>query len=102
MDVHQYHCNTELYETKGDKEANMGLERIHKDDPNTGTLGANHIFSRVSFVCYLREKLRDCDLNETRKYFELIGFNPKNNTYKHKKRVVNKTRKISGQKEKAS
>ena len=69
-----------MYETKEDKEANKGLPRIHRDSLETGTLGAEKVFSRVSFVCYLREKLRDCDMNETRKYFKKIGFDPKTNT----------------------
>ena len=76
MDVHQWHCNTELYETPEDKKDNKGLPRIHKDDVETGTMGSERPFSRVSFVCYLREKLRKCDNNKTRKYFKLIGFNP--------------------------
>jgi hypothetical protein len=77
MDVHQWHCNTELYETEADKKANKNLPRIHKDDLETGTLGAEKAFSRVSFVCYLREKLRKCNDSQTRKYFKEIGFNPK-------------------------
>jgi hypothetical protein len=76
MDVHQWHCNTELYETKEDKEFNKTLPRIHKDDIETGTLGADKPFDRISFVCYLREKLRQCKINETRKFFKKIGFNP--------------------------
>ena len=77
MDVHQWHCNTELYETPEDKKKNKGLPRIHKDDLETGTLGAEKPFSRVSFVCYLREKLRKCNDTQTRKYFKTIGFDPK-------------------------
>lgn len=80
MDVHQWHCNTELYETAEDKAANKDLPRIHKDSLETGTLGSDKVFSRVSFVCYLREKLRDCDMNETRRYFKKIGFDPRTNT----------------------
>jgi hypothetical protein len=76
MDVHQWHCNTELYETEDDKKYNKTLPRIHKDDLETGTLGSDKIFSRVSFVCYLREKLRKCNNSETRKQFKKIGFNP--------------------------
>lgn len=76
MDVHQWHCNTELYETEEDKKFNKTLPRIHKDDLETGTLGADKPFSRVSFVCYLREKLRKCNNSETRKQFKKIGFNP--------------------------
>jgi hypothetical protein len=82
MDVHQWHCNTELYETAEDKKKNKGLERIHKDNLETGTLGSEKIFSRVSFVCYLREKLRECDLNKTRKYFDEIGFNSRTNSFR--------------------
>jgi hypothetical protein len=77
MDVHEWHCNTELVETAADKKANANLPKIHKDDPETGTLGSEKGFSRVSFVCYLREKLRECDNAKTRKHFDKMGFNPK-------------------------
>lgn len=80
MDVHQWHCNTAMYETSEDKKKNKDLPRIHKSDIETGTLGDDLPFSRVSFVCYLREKLRECDDKETRNYFKKIGFNPKNMT----------------------
>jgi len=93
MDVHQWHCNTDMYETAEDKKANKGLPKIHKDSLETGTLGAEKVFSRVSFVCYLREKLRECDMNQTRKYFDKIGFNPQTNTLRRtmKKRKTPKT-----------
>ena len=76
MDVHEWHCNTALYETAEDKKANATLPRIHKDDLETGTQGAERPFTRVSFVCYLREKLRQCKGDQTRRYFKEIGFNP--------------------------
>jgi len=76
MDVHEWHCNTELYETAEDKKANKDLPRIHKEDVETGTMGSERAFSRVSFVCYLREKLRKCSNSKTRKYFKTLGFNP--------------------------
>ncbi len=79
MDVHQWHCNTELYETAEDKKYNKQLQKIHKDDSETGTLGSDKIFTRISFVCYLREKILDCNLSETRKHFKKIGFHPKTN-----------------------
>lgn len=75
MDVHEWHCNTELYETEDDKKANKDLPSIHQDNLATGTQGSEKAFTRVSFVCYLREKLRNCKDNETRKYFKKIGFN---------------------------
>ena len=88
MDVHQWHCNTELYETAEDKEKNKSLPRIHKDSLETGTLGAEKPFSRVSFVCYLREKLRDCDSGKTRKFYKKIGYVYKNNSFTAKKRTT--------------
>jgi phage FluMu protein Com len=84
MDVHQWHCNTELYETEADKKANKDLPNIHKDNQETGTLGSEKVFSRVSFVCYLREKLRQCKNNETRKYFQKIGYNSKSGKFAQK------------------
>ena len=88
MDVHQWHCNTELYETAEDKEKNKTLPRIHKDSLETGTLGAEKPFSRVSFVCYLREKLRECDSAKTRKFYKKIGYVYKNNSFTAKKRTT--------------
>lgn len=76
MDVHEWHCNTELYETKEDKEFNKTLPKIYFDDPSTGTLGGEKPFTRISFVCYLREKLRKCKDSETRKYYKSIHFDP--------------------------
>lgn len=88
MDVHQWHCNTELYETEEDKKKNKELPRIHKDSLETGTLGAEKPFSRVSFVCYLREKLRECDSSKTRKFYKKIGYVYKNNSFTAKKRTT--------------
>ena len=88
MDVHEWHCNTELVETEADKKANTELPRIHKEDMETGTMGSEKPFSRVSFVCYLREKLRQCKDSHTRKYFKTIGFNPKTMRLTRKKRTV--------------
>jgi hypothetical protein len=76
MDVHEWHCNTELYETAEDKEYNKKLPKIYFDDPSTGTLGGEKPFTRISFVCYLREKLRGCKDSETRKYYKSIDFDP--------------------------
>jgi len=76
MDVHEWHCNTELYETKEDKEFNKDLPKIHFADPSTGTMGVEKPFTRISFVCYLREKLRKCKESETRKYYKRIHFDP--------------------------
>jgi len=86
MDVHQWHCNTEMVETAEDKKANKDLPRIHKDSLETGTLGAEKSFTRISFVCYLREKLRECNATETRKFYKKVGYTYKSNSFTAKKR----------------
>ncbi len=74
MDVHEWHCNTEMTESKEDAEKNKKLKRIHFDDITTGTLGSEKRFTRISFVCYLREKLVDCKESETKAYYKDIEF----------------------------
>jgi len=76
MDVHQWHCNAALYETAEDKEFNSTLPKIYEHDVDTGTMGSEHSFTRISFVCYLREKLIDCDAKESRAYYKRIMFDP--------------------------
>jgi hypothetical protein len=89
MDVHEWHCNTELYESAEDKKFNKQLPKIHHDDVETGTLGGDKPFTRISFVCYLREKLRGCKIADTNAYYERIQFSPTNGDMKKR----NKTRK---------
>jgi len=60
MDVHQWHCNTPLYETEEDKIYNESLEPAFKDNPEVGTVGIYEKYTRISFVCYLREKIAAC------------------------------------------
>jgi hypothetical protein len=60
MDVHQWHCNTPLYETEEDKIYNESLETAFKDNPKVGTVGIYEKYTRISFVCYLREKIASC------------------------------------------
>ena len=60
MDVHQWHCNTPLYETEEDKIYNESLEPAFKDNPEVGTVGIYEKYTRISFVCYLREKIASC------------------------------------------
>jgi len=60
-DVHQYHGNTELYETEEDKEYNDKYpQQTYKDNLEVGVLGLNNRFTRISFVCYLREDMIKC------------------------------------------
>ena len=60
MDVHQWHCNTPMYETEEDKKCNHSLKPSFKDNPQVGTAGIYENYTRVSFVCYLREKIASC------------------------------------------
>jgi hypothetical protein len=76
MDVHEWHCNTEMYETAEQKKYNAALPKIHSDDVSTGTLGGEKPFTRISFVCYLREKLRGCTVKDTKAYYNRIHFDP--------------------------
>ena len=76
MDVHEWHCNTEMYESPEDKKYNKALPKIHHDAIETGTMGGEKPFTRISFVCYLREKLRGCKIKETQEYYKRIQFHP--------------------------
>ena len=60
MDVHQWHCNTPMYETEKDKAFNETLDYAFKDNPEVGTAGIYEKYTRISFVCYLREKIANC------------------------------------------
>ena len=61
MDVHQWHSNTELYETESDKLFNSTLKSEFNDNSEIGTAGIYKKYTRLSFVCYLREKIIKCD-----------------------------------------
>jgi hypothetical protein len=89
MDVHEWHCNTELFESPEDKAFNKSLPKIHHDDEKTGTMGGEKPFTRISFVCYLREKIRGCKASETQDYYSRIQFHPEKGDMKER----GKTRK---------
>ena len=60
MDVHQWHSNTPITESEEDKEFNKSLPKVYKDNPAVGTVGIYELYTRLSFVCYLREKILNC------------------------------------------
>ena len=60
MDVHQWHSNTPIYEKEEDKEYNDKLEKVYNDNPEVGTVGLDKKYTRLTFVCYLREKILNC------------------------------------------
>ena len=61
MDVHQYHANTPLYETDLDKAYNETLPPVFKNVGQVGNHEVNKKYARMSFVCYLREKIIKCE-----------------------------------------
>jgi hypothetical protein len=89
MDVHEWHCNTEMVETKEQKEYNKTLPTIFLNDLSTGTLGQEKPFTRISFVCYLREKLINCKSGPTKVYYKRIHFSPSKGFMTRKKKKVN-------------
>ena len=90
MNVHEFHCNTEMKETAEEKKYNKGLPQIHFEDPSTGTLGGEKKFTRISFVCYLREGLIDCKSSETKKYYDRIHFDTKKGDLKKYNKTLKK------------
>jgi hypothetical protein len=80
MDVHEWHCNTEMRETAEDKAFNSKLPSVYLNNTETGTQGIDKPYSRLSFVCYLREKLVKCKASESLPYYKRIGYNPKTQT----------------------
>jgi len=68
MDVHEWHTNTPIVETDEDKAFNESLEPVFNDNPEVGTVGIYEKYTRLTFVCYLREKISKCpdhkDLSE--------------------------------------
>jgi hypothetical protein len=60
MDVHQWHSNTKIYETEEDKLYNDTIDFAFKDNPEVGTVGLENKYTRLTFVCYLREKILNC------------------------------------------
>lgn len=91
MNVHEFHCNTEMKETEEQKRYNKSLPQIHFEDPSTGTLGGDKKFTRISFVCYLREGLIDCKSNEAKEYYKRIGFDTnKGDLHKYNKTLKKK------------
>jgi hypothetical protein len=86
MDVHEWHCNTAMYETPQQKEYNKKIPKIYDHDVTTGTLGQDKPYTRISFVCYLREKLLECDPKETNKYYKRVNFDVKRGSTTRKKK----------------
>lgn len=85
MDVHEWHCNTEIIESPSNKKYNKDLPVIYLNDVETGTQGVDKKYSRLSFVCYLREKLVKCNAKDSMPYYKRIGYNPIRGTLTRKR-----------------
>jgi len=77
MDVHEWHTNAPTVETKEDAAFNKTLPDIRTRDAATGVIGSQERYQRISFVCYFREKIANCDEGATRDYYKTIGFDEK-------------------------
>lgn len=82
MDVHEWHTNAPIIETKEDAEYNKTLPDIRTRDPTTGVIGSQERYQRISFVCYFREKIEECIEKDTRDYYQKIDFNVSEETKK--------------------
>ena len=60
FDVHQWHGNSKLYIDKLDENYNKNIPKHFKDNKKVGTVGIYEDYTRLTFVCYLREKIIKC------------------------------------------
>lgn len=74
MDVHEWHGNSKMYETPEDAAYNRRLPDIRSRDADTGVIGSQELYQRLSFVCYFREKISECDEGDTERYYREIGW----------------------------
>jgi hypothetical protein len=74
LDVHEWHCNAPITETKEDEAYNRTLPDIRTRDAKTGVIGSQELYQRISFVCYFREKIQECIEKDTRDYYQKIDF----------------------------
>jgi len=84
MDVHEWHVNAPINETKEDAAYNKTLPDIRTRDPTTGVIGSQERYQRLSFVCYFREKIAQCNEKDTHDYYQKIDFNLKGELAKAK------------------
>lgn len=93
-----WHANTEIKENKSEKMYNSKMEDIFNDNAEVGTAGLDKKYTRLTFVCYLREKLLDCSKSyKNNKY--ILKYNTENKITQ-KKKIKNKRKTTIKQKKK--
>lgn len=95
MDVHEWHVNAPIHETKEDRAFNKSLPDIRTRDQKTGVAGSQELYQRLSFVCYFREKISECVEKDTKDYYQKIDFNVEKET-KVAEQAIMKTLPIPG------
>jgi hypothetical protein len=75
-------------ETQEDKEYNKTLPDVRTRDPDTGVVGSDKMCQRLTFVCYFREKLVNCDEAKTRAYYKREGFDQAEETKKARRASI--------------
>ena len=74
MDVHEWHTNAPIHETKEDAAYNKTLPDIRTREATTGVAGSQEKYQRLSFVCYFREKIAHCVEKDTHEYYKKSDF----------------------------
>lgn len=92
-----WHANTAITESKSQQKYNEKMKDIFNDNPEVGTAGLDKKYTRLTFVCYLREKLLDCPKSSKNNQYILKYANQNKNTKKNKirknKRFTKKQKK---------
>lgn len=76
MNVHEYHTNSPIYTTPEDDAHNETLPKIDMSYVARNSVGGDKPYGRMALVCYLRDKIKDCDIQKTKTYYESINFTP--------------------------
>lgn len=84
MDVHEWHCNTEMTESAADKAYNRKLPKVHHDAIETGTLGGEKPFTRHLVRMLFAREARGCKPTETKAYYKRIQFDPEKGDMKRR------------------
>lgn len=88
-----WHANTEIEESQSQKKYNENMKDIFNDNPEVGTAGLDKKYTRLTFVCYLREKLLDSPKSQKGNKF-ILDYNQDKNQKHIKKTKKNRNNKI--------